>query len=69
MKLRTRTHWNLNQYNILGHCFSLCLTIQMGWAPLHAAANFCPVDKAMPVAKLLLDAGASVNATNSVSNP
>jgi hypothetical protein len=40
----------------------------MGWTPLHAAANYCPVDKAVSLAKLLLDAGAAVNAANSVSH-
>jgi ankyrin repeat protein len=39
---------------------------QLGWAPLHFV-NFCPADKAAPVAKLLLDAGAAVDASNSVS--
>ena len=42
--------------------------MQIGWTPLHAVANYCPVDKAMPVAKLLLDAGAAVDAANSVSH-
>ncbi len=35
--------------------------------PLHAAATSCPAEKAMPVAKLLLDAGAAVDTCNSVS--
>ncbi len=39
----------------------------MGWTPLHAAAHHCPSEKAMPVAMLLLDAGAAFDAANSVS--
>ena len=48
---------------------SLCLLSQSGWTPLHAAACYCPAAKAMPVAKLLLDAGAAVDARTSVSIP
>ena len=51
-------------------CFCPLLLIgslsQMGWAPLHSV-NFCPAEKAAPVARLLLDAGAAVEASNSVS--
>ncbi len=41
---------------------------QLGWAPLHFV-NFCPAEKAAPLAKLLLDAGAAVEASNTVSGP
>ena len=47
---------------------SLSPAVQIGWTPLHAMANYCPADKAMPVAKLLLDAGAAVGVANSVSH-
>jgi hypothetical protein len=46
----------------------ICYLLQLGWAPLHFV-NFCPAEKAAPVAKLLLDGGAAVEARNSVSGP
>ncbi len=41
----------------------------MGWTPLHYAVNYCCTENVIPVtvAKLLLDAGATLNAADSVS--
>jgi len=49
---------------LLEHKADPSAAMQMGWTPLHAANN-CPPEKALTVAKLLLDAGAAINATNS----